>query len=277
MSTYENYQHTSSDYDRSRGAQGVEIILGHFLTSVMPLGQQYILDAGCGTGNYLEALAPYIGKLSGVDMNEGMLQKARDKLATAIDNEKIALHQSSILDLPIGDTNVDGVVINQVLHHLGDNDSTGWITHKTLFRELARVCKPGAKVVINLCSRHQLDHGFWYYHLISQALKQMREKHIPLDTLDEIAQETGFTVVEKTVPVSALMQGSEYFNTDGVLNSAWRAGDSMWGLVDEKTLEQVMEKVAQMHDSGGLNDFMRKHDTARPNIGQLTFWCAQRV
>jgi predicted TPR repeat methyltransferase len=53
-----------------------------------PTGVLDVLDAGCGTGLCGPILRPYAGRLSGVDLSERMLQKARqrnvyDKLTTA--------------------------------------------------------------------------------------------------------------------------------------------------------------------------------------------------
>lgn len=275
MSTYEDYNRASNHYDASRNALGVEIILGHLLKSTVPLTQQHILDAGCGTGNYLDALHPYLGKMTGVDMNPGMLAKTRQKLDAAIGQQRIELHQSSIIDLPFLDNNFDGAVINQVLHHFGDSNANQWETHKMLFCELARVLKRGARLTINLCSRHQLRHGFWYYALIPNALEQMVEKHIPLETLDNLANESGFIPQSKTVPIDALMQGQAYFNGPGVLDSAWRDGDSMWSLVSEDALHEVLNKVNTMQANDELERFVAQHDAQRLNIGQHTFWCAR--
>jgi ubiquinone/menaquinone biosynthesis C-methylase UbiE len=39
-----------------------------------------ILDAGCGTGNYLKEISGEVGECVGVEFNEGMLKQARQKL-----------------------------------------------------------------------------------------------------------------------------------------------------------------------------------------------------
>jgi len=79
------------------------------------LGEQEVLDTGCGTGNYLQALRPHLGSVAGIDFNEGMLARARTKLG-----EDVELTCGSIVDLPYTDGRFDGVVCNQVIHHLDD-------------------------------------------------------------------------------------------------------------------------------------------------------------
>jgi glutaredoxin-related protein len=56
MSTYENYQKTSQVYDKTRSAGGVDIILRVMEQGVLPLSEQILVDAGCGTGLYSAAL-----------------------------------------------------------------------------------------------------------------------------------------------------------------------------------------------------------------------------
>ena len=44
-----------------------------------------VLDAGCGTGSYSDALLHYVGRIEAVDMNAAMLEVAARKLAWAGD------------------------------------------------------------------------------------------------------------------------------------------------------------------------------------------------
>ena len=39
------------------------------------------ISAGCGTGNYLVAVSDFVGKVTGVEVNEGMLVQAKKKTA----------------------------------------------------------------------------------------------------------------------------------------------------------------------------------------------------
>ena len=141
MSSYENYTHKSGNYDRTREPVGTEIIVGCFAHAPVPLDRTVVLDAGCGTGSYSEALLGYVGRIEAVDMNQGMLEVAARKLAWAED--RITFHSSRIDELPFEDATLDGVMINQVLHHLPDAAAEGFPAHCRAFREFARVLKPG--------------------------------------------------------------------------------------------------------------------------------------
>ena len=66
---------------------------------------------GCGTGNYLAALSEYVGKMTGVEQNEGMLKQSKEKTAHLANVEIV---EGNILSLPFPDQQFDGVICNQV-------------------------------------------------------------------------------------------------------------------------------------------------------------------
>jgi ubiquinone/menaquinone biosynthesis C-methylase UbiE len=121
VSSYELYERTSADYDRTRWPIGLEIITGCLAMARMPLGQMTLLDAGCGTGNYARAFIDRVARIEAVDLSARMLEVARAKLADALPAGRAALHRAPIDALPLDDASVDGAMVNQVLHHLGDD------------------------------------------------------------------------------------------------------------------------------------------------------------
>ena len=58
---------------------GTEILVGCFAHAPVPLDQTAVLDAGCGTGSYSDALLHYVGRIEAVDVNQGMLEVAAHK------------------------------------------------------------------------------------------------------------------------------------------------------------------------------------------------------
>jgi SAM-dependent methyltransferase len=136
MSSYEDYTSTSSNYDKTREPVGTEILVGCFAHAPVPLDRAVVLDAGCGTGSYSNALLRYVGRIEAVDLNEDMLEVASRKLAWA--GDRVSFHSSRIDELPFEDASLDGVMINQVLHHLPDEATEGFPVHRRVFREFAR-------------------------------------------------------------------------------------------------------------------------------------------
>jgi ubiquinone/menaquinone biosynthesis C-methylase UbiE len=66
---------------------------------------------GCGTGNYTVALSEYVGKVTGLEVNEGMLGRAMDKTATF---KNVSLTQGDITKMPFPDNRFDAICCNLV-------------------------------------------------------------------------------------------------------------------------------------------------------------------
>ncbi|MBT5886557.1 MAG: class I SAM-dependent methyltransferase [Acidiferrobacteraceae bacterium] len=271
MSHYENYSRTSATYDRTRQAQGIEIICRLLSHNPLPLSEQVLVDAGCGTGQYSAALIDSVQHIQAIDLNPGMLTVAGNKLQAQIAAGNIELHQGSIDELPIDDESADAVMVNQVLHHLADDATAGWPAHQRVFAEFARVLKPGGVAVINSCSHAQLEQGFWFYHLIPEAVDRVQQRTADLDVLGSLLQHSGFGEVGHETATDIIMQGDAYFDADRVLDPQWRDGDSIWALATPAEQENALQKVRTLVDQGELHRFMRRHDETRLHSGQLSF------
>lgn len=276
MSSYEDYTAASVHYDATRGPIGVEVILGCLARSDRPLEAGVLVDAGCGTGNYSAALLPYVGRIEAVDMNQGMLGVAREKLASEESAGRIRFHRAGIDALPLEAGGADAVMVNQVLHHLPDDAEGGWPLTRGVIEELARVLRPGGALVVNICSHAQLRRGWWVYALIGPAAERMIARHVPIDDLERLIAESGFEAARRFVPTDAVIQGRAYFDPRGPLDPEWRAGDSIWAMLSAEELEEVEARVREMDARGELESFVAEHDAERLELGQTTFLCATR-
>jgi SAM-dependent methyltransferase len=274
LSSYEDYTRKSDNYDKTREPVGTEIFVGCFAHAPVPLNRTVVLDAGCGTGNYSDALLHYVGRIEAVDMNAGMLEVAARKLAWA--GDRITFHSSRIEELPFEDATLDGVMINQVLHHLPDEASKGYPAHRRVFREFARVLKSGGVLTVNTCSQEQLRRGYWHYGLIPEAADALRNRYAPLDELMEILDDCGFSRRGGFVPIDATVQGESYFDPRGPLSKEWRDGDSVWSLVTEDRLDRALSLIRRLDERGELEAYVARNDAWRPYIGQATILFASR-
>ncbi len=273
MSSYEAYDETSRNYDRTRVPIGSEIILGCLARQTRPLDTLTVLDAGCGTGAYSQAIVDRVGRVEALDMSQGMLDEAAAKFADAVARDRIGFHQGAITELPFGEASFDAVMINQVLHHL--DDDAGYPLHRRVIGEFARVLRPGGALVVNSCSQEQLE-AYWYYHLVPELGAAMRRRFASLDALRRIFTDSGFDYVGSFVPADQVCQGDAFFDGRGPLEKAWRDGDSMWALASGEQIEAACARVRELDASGALDDFVAAHDDRRRAIGQITFLYATK-
>ena len=69
------------------------------------------LFIGCGTGNYALALSPFVGKVTGIEYNKGMMEQAIKK-TKHLPNVKIM--EGSALSVPLEDKYCDVVICTHV-------------------------------------------------------------------------------------------------------------------------------------------------------------------
>lgn len=268
MSAFEDYDRTSANYDRTRLALGAEIVLGCLAAGPAPLADAVLLDAGCGTGNYAAAVLPRIGRAAALDFSAGMLRQARAKLGA---DGRIAFARGDVRALPYADGSFDGVMINQVLHHLPDAAEPGFPSLGAVCRECARVLRPGGVLVLNTCLPHQLAGGFWFLHLHRAMLERIGARLPCPDRLQPHLQAAGLSLENSYVPTGAVFMGEAYFDARGPLDRAWRDGDSSWAVLSEAELAEALKRVCRLEAEGRLGAFMREADARRPEVGQFTF------
>ena len=120
-----------------RWLQNPQKILGPYIDEGMT-----VLDVGCGPGFFSIDIAKLVGKSGRViasDLQEGMLQKVRDKIHDTELEERITLHKCDKNRIGISE-NVDFVLVFYVLHEVPNQDE--------LFNELKSVLKPNGQVLI---------------------------------------------------------------------------------------------------------------------------------
>ncbi|ETO18623.1 type 12 methyltransferase [Reticulomyxa filosa] len=153
--SYESYTRVSQDYDKYRRVVGVDVIENavytlcrlHQLQADKYGGFEslQILDAGCGTGNYLQMLNGRGYKnLFGIDINDGMFTSCSKKFES---NAHVHLIKGSLLDLgKYFDCNsMDIVMANQVIHHLdtGKTRENDFKNIRQFFSNVYHILRPG--------------------------------------------------------------------------------------------------------------------------------------
>jgi len=103
------------------------------------MGDERVLDAGCGSGRVTEALAERLprGRVVALDASPAMLDEGRRRLARFGDRIEF-VHADLGAPLPIA-TPVDAILSTATFHWVPD--------HEALFRNLAAVIRPGGRLV----------------------------------------------------------------------------------------------------------------------------------
>ena len=113
-----------------------------------------VLDYGCGPGFFTLTLAQMVGesgKVIAVDLQEGMLQKVKEKIRETELEKRITLHKCEEDKIHLNET-VDFILAFYVLHEVPDQ--------KRLFNELKSLVKPNGKLLIVEPPFHVSKKGF---------------------------------------------------------------------------------------------------------------------
>lgn len=137
------YDEWSSSYDEDRNATrdlDARVLRAH--AGALALAGEAVLELGCGTGKNTVWLAAQACRVLGLDVSEGMLARARARVAGAA-NVELVLH-----DLrhpwPVADGSQGRVVGNLVLEHIEQLEP--------IFAEAARVLRRGGRLFF--CELH---------------------------------------------------------------------------------------------------------------------------
>lgn len=151
-----------------------------------------VLELGCGTGTFSEAVAPLVGELTATDMSEAMLQKASAKLGRY---GNIRFERQNAYDTTFDDSAFDAVVMVNLLH----------VVHEPalVLEECKRVLREGGKVVV-------ADVTSQGTHLLAGIRLGMRylrrwgrapasNRNLRLTDLVRLTSEVGFVVKDETL------------------------------------------------------------------------------
>ena len=120
-----------------------------------PESNSLVLDAGCGTGNFSFKLAKKGCKVTGIDISQPMLEKARNKLKNSPKNLAVEFKQMDALNLDFAAEHFDHAFSMATVEFIPDDKKPKFI------KELLRVVKPGGRVLVGTITKDS-DWGQMY-------------------------------------------------------------------------------------------------------------------
>lgn len=141
----EFFSSTASEWDRVRADLFGERPEDRALPALLA-PEWEVADLGCGTGQLLTTLAPFVARVVGVDESADMLEGARSRAAGL---ENVELRPGRLEALPLSDGEVDLAVASLVLHYVESPAHA--------LGEAARILKPGGRVVVIDMQPHGRD------------------------------------------------------------------------------------------------------------------------
>ena len=137
---YSQLQHKMLDEDQRRTKAGkIVSVLEHFLGTADLRGRR-VLDLGCSTGFIADELHRAGAEVTGVDIDEPGLARARERFGGRIEFVCADGEQ-----LPWADASVDAVVFNHIYEHVLNPDA--------VLAEIRRVLRPHGAVYLGLGNR----------------------------------------------------------------------------------------------------------------------------
>ena len=285
MIDWEDYDLVSQTYTNMRNPVGVKKILEFFYDEKNDISDKSLLDAGCGTGNYLIKMYPHFDYIHAGDFNKSMLEKAQLNLQKYLGNNEITgvdFSEINICNLErLSNDTFDYIINCQVIHHLPknlkkENGIDRFISVQNAFKEFYRILKPGGKIVINFTSHTQQMDGVWWGELISEAVRRWQENAPDIKDLEYAALKAGFKQENISFePIiglkESLYEDSLYLNPKNFINiNNFKLSDSTFSLATQQELDKGVETVKNMLEKDELDNWFNEREILRKKIGQTT-------
>jgi len=161
-------------YERNEYA-GVARFLPGFIGSQEGL---FILEVGCGTGHWLEALQAPGRRLTGLDYSAGMLARAQRHV------QDVTLIRGTAEALPLPARSFDRVFCINALHHFRDKPA--------FLAEARRMLRPGGKLLSVGLDPHRGQDRWHVYDYFTESLTIDKQRYPSSGVLREWMRVAGF-------------------------------------------------------------------------------------
>jgi ubiquinone/menaquinone biosynthesis C-methylase UbiE len=130
------FEKMSSNFYKTPAGRASKTMYASLIQKLNDKSFESLLDVGCGTGKVLSLiLDKFNAKVSGIDLSEGMIQKAKELLG-----ESANLKVGDSENLPWADNTFDVVTCSASFHHYPNPE--------VVLKEMKRILKPDGRVII---------------------------------------------------------------------------------------------------------------------------------
>ena len=176
-------------YDRGRdhGPGVIDLWMNVVASYVGPQRIDRILDLGCGTGRFSEALADrFDADVVGVDPSEKMLEQARNKMR----DRRVRYEPGSGEAIPLPDNAVDLIFMSMSFHHFEDRTLAA--------RECRRVLKHGGCAILRTGTHDRIP-SYPYLEFFPPSRPIMEDVLPTIAAIREVFESAGFSVVSADI------------------------------------------------------------------------------
>lgn len=133
------FEQKAGTYEQNKGrVDNVENIANAVINSTPLDKHMHLMDFGSGTGLLLERVAPFVGKITAVDVSKSMneqLNAKRERVACELEIRDVDLESEDI------DGGFDGIISSMTMHHVRDVEA--------MFRKFFSLLKAGGFIAIS--------------------------------------------------------------------------------------------------------------------------------
>lgn len=176
-----DYDSVASDYSsryRRNNYSGVTAAVAEFFAND-PVPNRFVaLEAGCGTGFWLQAVQQLAARVVGMDLSSGMLHVAQTAAPTAL------LARARAEALPFQSDSFARIFCINALHHFSDP--------AMFFLEARRVAQADGAVLTVGLDPHTGQDRWWVYDYFPEALIADRMRYLPAHAIRELMAAVGF-------------------------------------------------------------------------------------
>lgn len=241
-----DYDKVSRIYDTSRVANTET---SEKLIRLLHVGSDsVILDMGCGTGNYTDALRRVAKSVIGMDLSIRMLEQARTKFTDLL------LICGDITSMPFMPKSFDAAFAVQVLHH---------VKEKELFlKEAYRVLRKEADIAIHACSHRQMR-AFWFYHYFPKGLQVDLARMPDSKEIVSLLTRVGFSKIGVEICYHDVVVANEA--PESYLDKNYRDSISTFAFLSEEDVELGCDKMREDIASGAVENIVRESEVKVTN------------